>query len=1667
MAGIPVKFLEVLQVKSLGIAEGSIAFATLTMESEKYICVREESGGKNEVAIIDVAAGSVDRKPIKADSAIMNPSSKIIALKAGKTLQIFNLDLKQKVKSCNMVQDVEFWKWLDDTTLGLVTPTDVFHWSLDDDKEPTKVFTRDASLNGCQIINYRANASKTWVLLMGIAPRDGRVAGFMQLYSTERKASQSIDGHVGTFINYRMQGNPEDSGLLCLASRTAAGGKLHILEVGATPAGNRAFEKKAKEIEFAPDAATDFPVAIQASPKYSVIFLITKFGYLHVYDLETGSVIFKNRITQSTIFVTAYNSNNGGIIGVNRAGQVLTVTIDEDNIVPYITSQLKNPQLALSLAVRGNLPGAEEVFTTQFNQQYAAGNFDQAAITAAQAPKGVLRNAETMRKLQQAPVSPGQQSPLLKYFSTLLETSKLNKQEAIELCRPVIQQNRTELIEKWLKEDKLECSEELGDMIKPISPKFALSVYLRAEASAKVVQCFAETGEFEKIVLYSQKVGYTPDYVYILRMILRSNPDKAADYAKSLVNQDPPLADINQIVDAFAEMNLVQPCTAFLLEALKGDKDEHAQLQTRLLEMNLRAAPQVADAILGNKMFTKYDKQHIAQLCEQAGLLTRALENYTDLFDIKRAIIHTHLLKPEFLISYFGTLSVENALECLKEMLSKNIRQNLQICVQIAAKYHEHLTTTALIDLFESFKSFEGLFYFLGAIVNASEDAEVHFKYIEAACKTGQIKEVERICRESNFYDPERVKNFLKEAKLSDQLPLIIVCDRFDFVHDLVMYLYKNDLKKYIEVYVTKVNSKRLPQVVGGLLDVDCSEDVIKNLISVVRGEFSTDQLVEEAEKRNRLKLLLPWLESRIHEGVTEPATHNALAKIYIDANNNAERFLRENEHYDSLVVGKYCEKRDPQLAFVAYERGKCDQELIEVCHANNLYKNEARYLVARRDDELWAQVLDPENEHRRPLVDQVVQTALHESHDPDDVSSTVKAFMAAKLPNELIELLEKLVMGDSAFSSNKNLQNLLIHTAIEADASRVMEYINRLDNYDAPDVAAIAIESSLFEEAFAIFQKFDVPTEAIKVLIDHIKNLDRAYEFAERVNDGDVWSLLAGAQLRDGMVKEAIDSYIKADDPTTYKQVVAAANESGNFEELVKYLQMARKKARDASVETELVFAFAKTNRLADMEEFITEANLANVQEVGDRCYQNGMYEAAKILYTNVSDFGRLSSTLVFLGEYQAAVDAARKANNTRSWKEVCFACVEHGEFKMAQICGLHIVVHADELDEVINYYLSRGHFHELIALLEAGLNLERAHMGMFTELAILYSKYAPEKMSEYLNMYWSRVNIPKVLRAAENAHLWDELVFLYGKYEEYDNAILTMMNHPSEAWKHKTLLEMVPKVANTEIFYKAVDFYLEFKPSQLNDVLSAAVARIDHTRAVKLLSDRNELSLVKPYLQLVQQNDNKHVNEALNSVLIEEGDYEALRQSIDKYQNFDTIALAQQLEKHELLEFRRIAAYLYKANNRWQQSIDICKRDKLFKDAMQYAADSRDAESALSLLNYFVEIENKECFAACLFTCYDLVKPDVAMELAWRNRMMDFAMPYFINVVKEYTQKVDMLSTHHAERKAEEESQPPTPNMGMQQLMLTGGPGGMGMGMGMGYPQQQQGGYPQQGMQ
>lgn len=75
---------------------------------------------------------------------------------------------------------------------------------------------------------------------------------------------------------------------------------------------------------------------------------------------------------------------------------------------------------------------------------------------------------------------------------------------------------------------------------------------------------------------------------------------------------------------------------------------------------------------------------------------------------------------------------------------------------------------------------------------------------------------------------------------------------------------------------------------------------------------------------------------------------------------------------------------------------------------------------------------------------------------------------------------------------------------------------------------------------------------------------------------------------------------------------------------------------------------------------------------------------------------------------------------------------------------------------------------------------------------------------------------------------------------------------------------------------------------------------------------------------------------------------------------------------------------------------------------DAMEHAAKSRDAELAEKLLQWFLEEGKQECFAASLFACYNLLSPDVVLELAWRHNLLDLAVPCFIQVMREYLSKV-----------------------------------------------------------
>ncbi|VAH86262.1 unnamed protein product [Triticum turgidum subsp. durum] len=343
----PIAMREALTLTSLGIAPQFITFTHVTMESDRYICVRETSPQGNSLVMIDMAMPSQPlRKPLTVDSALMNPSTRILAIKAkipGTTqdhLQIFNIEAHTKIKAHQMPEQVVFWKWITPKLLGLVTQASVYHWSIEGDSKPIKMFDRTANLANNQIINYRCDPSEKWLLLIGNAPgapeRPQLVKGNMQLFSVDQQRTEALEAHAASFATFKVPGNVNPSTLICFASKASNAetitSKLQIIELGAQP-GKPGFLNKKNGIFFPPDFQDDFPVAIQISQKYGHVYVIMKLGLLFVYDLETARGIYIYRISPDPIILTAESSTTGGFYAINRRGQVLHATVNNATAV--------------------------------------------------------------------------------------------------------------------------------------------------------------------------------------------------------------------------------------------------------------------------------------------------------------------------------------------------------------------------------------------------------------------------------------------------------------------------------------------------------------------------------------------------------------------------------------------------------------------------------------------------------------------------------------------------------------------------------------------------------------------------------------------------------------------------------------------------------------------------------------------------------------------------------------------------------------------------------------------------------------------------------------------------------------------------------------------------------------------------------------------------------------------------------------------------------------------------------------------------------------------------------------------------------------------------------------------------------------------------------------
>lgn len=256
----------------------------------------------------------------------------------------------------------------------------------------------------------------------------------------------------------------------------------------------------------------------------------------------------------------------------------------------------------------------------------------------ANSPGDLLRNKETIEKFRALPKQPGKPYPLIQYFFVLLESTNLNEVESLEICAVVLSQNKKQFIQDWITKEKLHFTEALGDLVKPYDMALAGAIYEKA-GSQKAVQAKIASGNIQEAMSLAGSMGGNIDFLQTIRDTVSTSPEQALVMAKQLTkagNVQP-----NKVAEIFMTANRPNELTNYCVECLTENKPEDAQWQTVVLEICLKTNPSAAENIFASGRWTQYNKQRVAPLCEQKGLLSRALECYTDINDIKRVILNT------------------------------------------------------------------------------------------------------------------------------------------------------------------------------------------------------------------------------------------------------------------------------------------------------------------------------------------------------------------------------------------------------------------------------------------------------------------------------------------------------------------------------------------------------------------------------------------------------------------------------------------------------------------------------------------------------------------------------------------------------------------------------------------------------------------------------------------------------------------------------------------------------------------------------------------------------------------------------------------------------------------------------------------------------------------
>lgn len=566
-----------------------------------------------------------------------------------------------------------------------------------------------------------------------------------------------IEGHCSCFFKLVSEDDDEKMhSVLAFAVRTASNElKIHIVEIDHVEP-NAPFQKRVIELDVDGLSDNDFPVSLLYDVHARLLFMYTKFGMCYVVEPHSSSCVYRETCSESPVFLVVPALNGSSHFLLNRRGDVVKRTLDVSQFFgAVLEAGLVSFATAGRIVARLPVKQQEDLYRQRFDHLRGTERHQEALHLLVKSAKPFLRSFEYLATIKEFPQLNGT-SALLEYFAIVLEDGALNEAESLELAQLALKKKKLDILRRWMQDDQIFCTVQLGNLILEADVSLALDIYRKASAPVKVLLCHALLGNFVEFADTIQATSAEPDIGEILVLLEKRGREGIPAFAEAVFTHCDKLVTaqfVEQLLllDSGGQLGvesvLARHCAVL---GRINSKDVNTRITERLIKTSPEEVVRFFNAA-GSDF--SVDSERILPQLESADLNAAA-------FQLASRLEHVEELAAKICNASFDFEYVRMSSASLKQLIGRLLEKDVQkydrLCVHLGRLVDEG-DFVEVKDMLQCHVSGEMLVDFFKSWSTRIQSESLMCELLDALIKAGDGEQMAELCRSGSFEDPSAI----------------------------------------------------------------------------------------------------------------------------------------------------------------------------------------------------------------------------------------------------------------------------------------------------------------------------------------------------------------------------------------------------------------------------------------------------------------------------------------------------------------------------------------------------------------------------------------------------------------------------------------------------------------------------------------------------------------------------------------------------------------------------------------------------------------------------------------------------------------------------------------------------------------------------------------------